>query len=257
MFLSILVPALRSRRATRKRLEAVLLPQVAAHRDVELLIEEDNGQVPSGEKRNRLIRRSTGRYFCFIDDDDLVTGDYVRWIREGCRSGADVVSFRIERTGNDRPRQVHRLSIHHRDGQRLPDGELGMAANQLCAWRREVGTAVAFPPHLGYNDDVFWYTPLLASGLVRSEHHVPRILYKYRYDHANTVNQRRDRVCHTHRWAQGGVECFRHRDGGIVVAVSGRRHMPTGSTIRVRDRHNRVHDWPRGELRRFCTVHAR
>jgi glycosyltransferase involved in cell wall biosynthesis len=241
----------------RKQLEAVLLPQVASYRDVELLVEEDNGRLPSGEKRNRLIRRSTGQYFCFVDDDDLVTGDYVGLIREGCLSGADVVSFRIERTGNDRPRQVHRFSIRYRDGQRLPDGELGMAANHLCAWRRDVGTAVAFPPHLGYNDDVFWYTPLLASGLVRTEHHIPQILYKYRYHLANTVNQRGDLVRNTHRWAAGGVECFQRPDGEIVVAVAGRRQMLIGSTVRVRDRDNRIHEWPRKELRSFCTVWAR
>lgn len=241
----------------RKQLEAVLLPQVAPYRDVELLVEEDNGRLPSGEKRNRLIRRSAGQYFCFVDDDDLVTGDYVRLIREGCLAGADVVSFRIERTGNDRPRQVHQLSLRYRDGQRLPDGKLGMAVNHLCAWRRDLGTAVAFPPHLGYNDDVFWYTPLLASGLVRTEHHVPQILYEYRYHRSNTVNQRRGSVRQTHRWAAGGVDCFRRPDGQIVVAVAGRRHMPTGSTLRVRDRDNRIHEWPRNELRRFCTVRAR
>ena len=257
MKLSILVPALRSRRAMRKQLEAVLLPQVAQHRDVELLVEEDNGRLPSGEKRNRLIRRSTGQYFCFVDDDDLVTGDYVRLIRESCLSNADVISFWIERTGNDRPRQVHRLSIRYRDAQRLTDGELGMAANHLCAWRRDLATAVAFPPHLGYNDDVFWYAPLLASGLVRTEHHVPQILYRYRYDRSNTVNQRAESMRNTYRWAAGGVECFRSPDGQIVLALAGRRKMPAGSTIRVRDRHNRIRDWPRNELRRFCTVRAR
>jgi glycosyltransferase involved in cell wall biosynthesis len=241
----------------RKQLEALLLPQLTPHRDVELLVEEDNGRLPSGEKRNRLIRRSTGHYFCFVDDDDLVTGDYVRRIREGCLSDADVVSFWIERTGDDRPRQVHRLSIRHRDGERLPEGKLGMAANHLCAWRREVGAAVAFPPHLGYNDDLFWYTPLLASGLVRREHHIPQILYHYRYDRANTGNQRADSVRTTHRWASGGVECFRRAGGEIVVAVAGRRCLSSGAAIRVRDRENRIHEWPRNELRWFCTVRAR
>jgi hypothetical protein len=254
--LSILIPALRRRREKRKQLEAVLLPQVEAHDDVELLVEEDQGAVPSGEKRNRLVRRSVGRYFAFVDDDDLVTGDYVRRVREGCLAGADVVSFWIERTGSDRPRKVQRLSIRHRDRQPLGGGAVGMAANHLCAWRRDVGTQVAFRPHLGYNDDVFWYVPLLASGLVKTEHHVPRVLYRYCYDRSTTMNQRSHSVEATYRWAQGGVECFRQPGGQILIAVAGRRHARPGPTVLVRDRHNRVHEWPRSELVRFCTVYA-
>ena len=257
MKLSILIPALRSRRKTRKQIEAVLLPQIEPHRGVELLIEEDNGRLPSGEKRNRLIRRSTGEYFCFVDDDDLVTEDYVPRIREACMSGAAVVSFWIERIGNDRPRRIHELSIRYQDKQRLPDGNLGMAANHLCAWRRDVGTTVAFQPHLGYNDDLFWYTPLLASGLVKIEHHIPKALYTYRYDSSTTVNQRTESVRRTHRWAAGGVDCFRRPDGQIVIAVAGRRHLGNAPVVRVHDRMNGVHEIPRKELRLFCTVHAR
>ncbi|MFH1923132.1 MAG: glycosyltransferase [Planctomycetota bacterium] len=257
MKLSILIPALRNRRKMRKELEAVLLPQVESHRDVELLIEEDVGRLPSGEKRNRLVRRSAGEYFSFVDDDDLVAGDYVRRVREGCLSGAAVVSFWVERIGSDRPRQIHEFSIRHRDQQRLSNGNLGMAANHLCAWRRDVGTAVAFPPHLGYNDDLFWYMPLLESGLVKTERHLPRVLYTYRYDSSGTVNQRREAVRRTHRWAAGGVDCFRLPDGRIVVAVAGRRHTVGQSTVRVRDQNNHVHDLPRHELRPFCTVQAR
>ena len=73
----------------------------------------------------------------------------------------------------------------------LADGKVGMMANHLCAWRREVGSAVSFPSNLGYNDDVFWYKPLLASGLVRSEEHVTRVLYVYRFHPARTVNEQR------------------------------------------------------------------
>ena len=257
MNLSILMPALRSRRKLRKQMEAVLLPQVERHRDVELLVEEDSGRIPSGEKRNRLIQRSAGEYFCFVDDDDLVTAAYVRQIREACLSGAAVISFWIERIGSDRPRQIHEFSIRHEDGRRLPNGNAAMAANHLCAWRRDVGTAVAFPPHLGYNDDLFWYTPLLASGLVKTEHHLPKVLYTYRYDSASTVNQRSESVRRTHQWAAGGVESFWRPDGQIVIAVAGRRHLAADATVRVRDRKNRIHELPRSELRCFCTVRAR
>ena len=192
MKLSILIPALVSRRRLRRPLEASLARQSSEFDDVEVLLDEDDGRLPSGEKRNRLIRRCRGEYFAFVDDDDTVASDYVERLRTGCATGADVVSFWVRRTDPTRPTQIHAFSIHYQDRQPLSHGKRGMMANHLCAWRREVGGAVCFPPNLGYNDDVFWYKPLLAAGIVTSEEHISRVLYHYRFHPARTINDRRE-----------------------------------------------------------------
>jgi len=253
--LSILMPALAARRPMRRRLEASLLAQARAFDDVEVLVDEDDGQVPSGEKRNRLVRRSRGEYFAFVDDDDLVRPEYVPELRAGCRTGADVVSFRVRRTDPTRPTRIQVFSVHHQDKQPLADGKVGMMANHLCAWRRDVGSAVAFPPHLGYNDDVFWYKPLLASGLVRNETHLARVLYTYRFHPARTVNERRAVKRATYRWAGRGIECFR-RDAEILIAARSIDRIGDRAVIPVRDRLGRTERVRRSGLERFYVCKA-
>ena len=235
MTLSILIPALESRKQMLAELMARLEPQAKAFgRQVEILVEQDDGQVPSGEKRNRLIRRSRGDYFAQLDDDDMVQKNYVASLIEGCKTGADVVTFDLERLGKDRPREIHAFSIHYRDRQRLPWGGVGMQANHLCAWRRDVGTAVSFPPILGYNDDVFWYGPLMASGLVKTEHRVEDVLYTYHYAPTVTRNQLVHQVRLTAQWSAGGVPCW-FIAGRVYVAVMGQDHYRGLDAIQARD----------------------
>jgi len=253
--LSILMPALASRRPMRRRLEASLLAQSRAFDDVEVRVDEDDGRVPSGEKRNRLIERSQGEYFAFVDDDDLVQPEYIRELRAGCRTGADVVSFWVRRTDPTRPTRIQAFSIHYQDKQQPADGKVRMMANHLCAWRREVGSAVSFPPNLGYNDDVFWYKPLLASGLVRSEEHVARVLYTYRFHPVRTVNERRAVKRATYRWAGRGIECFR-RGAEILVAAQSIDRIGDRAIIPVRDRFGRLEHVRRSELRRYYVCKA-
>jgi hypothetical protein len=130
-----------------------------------------------------------------------------------------------------------------------------MMANHLCAWRREVGSAVSFPPNLGYNDDVFWYKPLLASGLVRSEEHIPHVLYIYQYHPTATVNEQRAVKMATYRWAGQGIECFRRGAEILIAAQSidriGRRRM-----IPIRDRLGRLHHVQRARLQRYFVCKA-
>lgn len=255
MKLSILMPALASRRPMRRRLEASLLAQSRALGDVEVLVEEDDGRVPSGEKRNRLLERSQGEYFAFVDDDDRVRPDYIRELRAGCRTGADVVSFWIRRTDPTRPTRIQAFSIHYQDKQPLAGGKVGMMANHLCAWRREVGSAVSFPPNLGYNDDLFWYKPLLASGLVKREAHVARVLYVYRFHPARTMNERRALKRETYRWAGRGIECFR-RGAEILVAAQSIDSVGGRAVVPVRDRFGRLDYVRRSELKRFYVCKA-
>ena len=93
MILSILIPALERR--PWQRVVSELQKQAAAVGDVEVLVEVDNGTLTSGQKRNRLMSRASGRYVCHVDDDDDVDPDYVRLIVEGCRRGVDVVTFKL------------------------------------------------------------------------------------------------------------------------------------------------------------------
>lgn len=92
--LSILICSLTERRSIfLDRLLDKLEKQVGDKR-VEILVISDNAKRSIGQKRNDAIRMSKGKYVCFIDDDDLVSDDYVDLILKEIRSWSpDVIVF--------------------------------------------------------------------------------------------------------------------------------------------------------------------
>ena len=85
--LSILICSLFNRHESLDILLDILDSQ--KNNQVEILIEKDNGTITIGTKRNVLLKRAQGEYVCFIDDDDLVSNDYVSKILEAIKSNPD------------------------------------------------------------------------------------------------------------------------------------------------------------------------
>jgi glycosyltransferase involved in cell wall biosynthesis len=80
MDLSILICSLTERRNSfLDRLLNKLEHQIH-NKNVEVLIISDNSKRSIGKKRNDALKISNGRYVCFIDDDDLVSDDFVESI---------------------------------------------------------------------------------------------------------------------------------------------------------------------------------
>lgn len=78
--LSILTCTLHDRIHIFKKLNKFLQKQVKFLPQVELLANLDSGEKTIGHKRNELLRASKGEYVAFIDDDDLVSADYINSI---------------------------------------------------------------------------------------------------------------------------------------------------------------------------------
>ena len=226
--LSILISALESRRELRAVVEGSIRSQIAALGDpsaVELLIEEDNGKAASGTKRNTLIARSRGEYVAFVDDDDQVSDDYVSQLLAGIATGADVITFQLEYLRvHAGTRALWEFHLHSEDHKIMPTGMRSMTANHLCAWKRELAAAVPWMP-IGYMDDCFWYRGLIATGLPKTEHHIPSVLYRYLYRQSLTRNQTSESRARTRRLARNGIDYYWRKlfDGRqVVIAVHDR-----------------------------------
>jgi glycosyltransferase involved in cell wall biosynthesis len=80
MDISILIPTLRPRQHLFEEVLREVNKQIQENPEirVEVLWESDNGELTLGQKRNVLMDRCSGKYHCFIDDDDILAPYFLK-----------------------------------------------------------------------------------------------------------------------------------------------------------------------------------
>lgn len=153
---------------------------------VEVIVLTDNKSMMLGEKRNVMVDAARGEYVQFVDDDDRVEPDMISTMLAAIdQHHPDVVTFRASVTidGGEPKPCVYSLRWS-RDMNAV--GEYRRLPNHLAAVRRELALKAPFPA-LPYREDSE-YSKLLRP-LLRTEHHVDRVLYHYDYSSETTEAQ--------------------------------------------------------------------
>lgn len=177
MKLTILIPTLPKRVHLLNRLLQVLLPQVDAN-VIEVLFNSDR-DCTIGEKRNRMIAQAKGEYVCFIDDDDLVSDDYVSLIMQGIDKGVDCCSLTGLYKPDNGPEQVFIHSIKYNEFFER-DKILYRCPNHLNAVKREHALRCPFP-HWDRSEDSHYAFKLRDAGLLKTEYMIEKTIYIYEY----------------------------------------------------------------------------
>ena len=139
--LSILICTIRGREHLLERLLSVLDPQCG--KCVEVLIEKDSGRMSTGKKRNVLLEKAKGDYIAFIDDDDLISEDYMAKILWGLQENPDCCSLEGLLI-----REKTQLSFYHsiEYEEWFRKGDICYRCpNHLNAVKRELALKVKFP----------------------------------------------------------------------------------------------------------------
>ena len=89
--LSILICSLTSRNEKLVRLLDKFTEQLT--NEVEVIHYIDNGEISIGAKRNELLEMASGEYCAFVDDDDMVSDDYVSKVLAAVESKPDCASL--------------------------------------------------------------------------------------------------------------------------------------------------------------------
>lgn len=158
-----------------KRLRNILDPQIERFiGQIELLIHDAGRFMPTGTKRNELIKQCEGDYFCFIDCDDLIPNFYVDEIMKALESNPDVVSFNGYMTTDGNHRRNFTIKLGSKYEER--NGHYYRFPNHLCTFRKELVESVKFPD-IWVQEDFQWASKI--QYLLKKEVHIEQDLYHY------------------------------------------------------------------------------
>lgn len=177
--LSVLIPSLTSRAESFLKLYDEINRQVG-DLPVQILSKSDNGEMSIGEKRNWLLERAKGEYVAFFDDDDLPSRTYVSSIMEGIEKGVDCVSLRGVITWDGDNPEIFEHSIRYAEWKTNDTGfpKYERCVNHLNAIKSSIAKQFKFP-EINFGEDRAWSEAIKASGLIKTEHYVDRVLYHY------------------------------------------------------------------------------
>lgn len=146
ILLSILVLTIPERAKKLQRLMDRLRPQLTE--SVELIIKENaavaDGGPTIGENRNEALADAVGDYVCFVDDDDMISQDYVELLLSAIETEPDVVGLTGHYIcGGNRP-EVFIHSIENKEWL-TKNGVHLRPPNHLNAIRRDIALEVGYP----------------------------------------------------------------------------------------------------------------
>lgn len=180
MKLSILIPTLVNRTALFDRVYKQLQDQrleSGQAREVEIIFYRDTGRVSIGNKRNKLVEEAQGEYIAFVDDDDKVSENYIRFLLKAIESKPDCVALNGIMTTNGRnPKKfVHSLKYNSYFEK---GGVYFRPPNHLNCIKKELVKDVKFMDS-NFGEDTDWAMRICKMGLLKSEHSHDQTLYHY------------------------------------------------------------------------------
>jgi glycosyltransferase involved in cell wall biosynthesis len=161
---------------------------VARHPDIELLYLMDNRRRTVGAKRNALLNAACGDYVSFIDDDDMVAGDYVVRVLDALRRhpDVDVICF-PQRATLVQQGVIHecRYSLANKTRELKPTAQPNVFAwtgppAHTMIWRREVIGTSRFP-EIQFSEDVAFVDEVCARAASEAQIEGPP-MYLYNFD---------------------------------------------------------------------------
>lgn len=226
--------------------------------EVELICVFDDGKLTSGVKRQIALDASSGKYICYVDDDDEVSEYYIRCLLCAAESNADILTFKLTYSTEGALFKEYWTFGLYKNFRRAGL----MCANHLCAWKRDIAVLVAWDPLLGYGDDRMWFEPLHHAGLIHTQYHTNEFLYRYKYDPKNTCNQKRQIVQEAKLYGGKGIKCFGDKHGDILIEIPSHaiyKHLPYHSCddptlVYVRDKNNTITKRAVNQLTHYHTV---
>ena len=177
--LTIGIPTLKKRRKLLTRLINKISWCSWEYKDkIEIIILEDEGEITIGEKRNKIVEKSEGEYFCFIDDDDLISDNYFELIFDSFKNNPDGVGFK----GMYYEKEFSKLVFSHNYDNKTHFKKNSIQErplNHLNPIKTSLVKQIKYK-EINFGED-FDFTNRIVSS-IKSGNYIDYILYHYLYD---------------------------------------------------------------------------
>lgn len=183
MKLSILIPTIVGREDDCNCLIQCLEKQITDRNKVQIIILKDNKEITIGEKRNKLLEMANGEYVAFIDDDDLVSENYIAVLLEAIESGSDCASLMGELVADGIYDGIFEHSIKYKVWRTNGDMEYvkyERPPNHLNCIKSSIAKQFKFP-ELKHGEDHVWSMDIQKSGILKTEYYIDQVIYFYNF----------------------------------------------------------------------------
>lgn len=187
--LSILMPTIPERETMFNSLMGEVWLQRAALNqchptlgDVEIKVDNSksflDGGLSIGKKREKLVKRATGKYLCFLDDDEDIAPNYVETLVRLCQKHYDIITFRSF-IKNDFYWGLVDMSLKNPTNEEAtPEKIIKRPPWHICPVLSKYAKMYDFED-INYGEDWKWFEKVLKH--CQSEAHTDQILHSYQH----------------------------------------------------------------------------
>ncbi len=137
-----------------------------------------NGGLSIGKKRESLVQRATGKYLCFLDDDDTVSPNYIETLVRLCNQDQDVCTFRSLIKLEKYWGIVNMKLAYLVNDQFSAEHTIRRPPWHICPVRSEFAKLYGFE-NINNAEDFKWFEKVLSH--CTTESHTDRILFQYNH----------------------------------------------------------------------------
>lgn len=145
-----------------------------------------NGGLSVGKKREALVKRATGKYLCFLDDDDTISPNYIATLIELCQQGQHVCSFRALYKLQNYWGVVNMSLQNKENEQATPERIIQRPPWHICPVLSEFAKQYEFKD-INNAEDFDWMQRVLAH--CQTEAHTDKIIFQYNHGPHSEVDK--------------------------------------------------------------------
>lgn len=183
MNLAILIPTLPERQTILNKLLVDVYSQIG-NKKVIIKVKDTGREITIGKKRQIMLEDCNAiggiDYISFVDDDDIVSPDYVGEIYTAIQSGPDVVGIRGYITTNGANRQNWIIRTKYNWAENVDGFRYVRYPNHLAPIKLEHALEAGFED-ISFGEDYKYSMRLKELGKLKTEVFIDKELYHYKF----------------------------------------------------------------------------